>query len=81
MFGTIAIQYKSTTTNFIARKLAIYFKQFFAKIHRKGLNKGCDVLYNLVFLFNVGLGYFLCNAWEICAMLAWYLQHLVIIKK
>ena len=39
------------------------------------------VLYNLVFLFNVGHGFFLCNVEEIFAMLAARLQQPVIIKK
>ena len=39
------------------------------------------VLYNLVFLFNVGHGFFLCNVEEIFAMLAARLQQSVIIKK
>ena len=37
--------------------------------------------YNLVFLFNVCPGFFLCNVEKTCAMLARYLQHQVIIKK
>ena len=37
--------------------------------------------YNLVFLFNVGPEFFLCNVGEICAMLGQYLQQAVIIKK
>ena len=39
------------------------------------------VPYNLVFLFNVGPGFFLCNVGKICAMLAWHFQQPVIIKK
>ena len=39
------------------------------------------VPYNLAFLFNFGPGFFLCNAGEICAMLARQLQQPVIIKK
>ena len=40
-----------------------------------------SVPYNLVFLFNVCPGFFLCNVEKTCAMLARYLQHQVIIKK
>ena len=36
------------------------------------------VPYNLVFLFNVGPGFFLHNVREICAMLMQYLQQLLI---
>ena len=39
------------------------------------------VPYNLVFLFNVGPGFFLCNAGEICTILARHFQEPVIIKK
>ena len=38
------------------------------------------VPYNLVFLFNVGPGFFLCNVGEIYAVLALHLQQPVIIK-
>ena len=39
------------------------------------------IRYNLVFLFNVGPGFFLCNVGEIFAMLKRHLQQQVIIKK
>ena len=37
--------------------------------------------WHLVFLFNVSLGFFLCNVGKICAMLARHLQQPVIIQK
>ena len=37
--------------------------------------------WHLVFLFNVSLGFFLCNVEKICAMLARHLQQPVIIQK
>ena len=37
--------------------------------------------WHLVFLFNVGPGFFLCNAGKICAMLARHLQQPVLIQK
>ena len=40
-----------------------------------------SVPYNLVFLFNVDPGFFLCNVGEICALLAQYLQQPVTITK
>ena len=39
-----------------------------------------SVLFNLVFLFNAGSEFFLCNVGEICAMLGRHLQQLVNIK-
>ena len=39
------------------------------------------VPYNLVFLFNVDPGFFLCNVGKICTMLAWHFQQPAIIKK
>ena len=37
--------------------------------------------WHLVFLFNVGPGFFLCNVGKICAMLARHLQQPVLIQK
>ena len=40
------------------------------------IRKGQSIPYNLVFLFNAGQGFFLCNVGEIWPMLAWHLQQL-----
>ena len=61
------------------RLLVLYFvKNLFIRniIKSKSL-----VPYNLVFLFNVGPGFFLCNVGKICAILSRHLQQSVIIKK